>query len=274
MSRRILNNKVSAVDPLLLDDYPALAAYSFRLLRRDYTGDCITVRRTSNGDTASIGFLSGVLDINGMVSWVGSSNSYITGFFDQMENGFDLSQSNPDHQPRNVTNGVAITNNGTVALNNTLASSGGGYLESATTVDESSLSMVTVGQNANTSTTSRIFGVRGIVSKGTFAQANDNSLRFDGAAQTGSITATSPNDFIRFSQKTNTQVKDWINNVSNIDSSISLVNSYGYINMGATITALSDNFDTYIHEGIIWDSDQTANRTAIQTDLNDYYSVY
>jgi hypothetical protein len=61
---------------LLLDFYPnALAAYSFRRIRKGYTGPCIRVRRSSDNTEMDIPFDSNnVLDEGALLNFIGSPN--------------------------------------------------------------------------------------------------------------------------------------------------------------------------------------------------------
>src|SRR6056300_1058660 len=79
----------------LLDSYDgAAAAYSLRLLDKQYSGDAIRVRRDSDDAEQDIGFDSnGDLDVAGISSFCGVSNGYAVTWFDQSENGHHMTQS-------------------------------------------------------------------------------------------------------------------------------------------------------------------------------------
>jgi hypothetical protein len=98
--------------PLLLDLYPnAATAYSVRKLRTAYTGNCIRVRRSSDNAEQNIGFVNNELDTTSLLSFVGAVNGFVTTWYDQSGNGFDVIQTAAANQPRIVNAGVLDTQN-------------------------------------------------------------------------------------------------------------------------------------------------------------------
>lgn len=99
--------------PLLLDTYTGAAvAYSLRKLRTAYTGYCIEVRRSSDDTTANIGFVNGVLDESALTTFVGAGDGFVKTWYDQSENGYNLVQTTTTYQPRIVLNGTVVTGYG------------------------------------------------------------------------------------------------------------------------------------------------------------------
>lgn len=107
---------VTGTTPFLLDQFSsaATAAFAVRKLRAAYTGGCVTIRRGSDGTTATIGFTpAGDFDVTGYTSFVGLSgggfgNGFVTTWFDQTTNGNNAAQATAALQPKialNVTNG-------------------------------------------------------------------------------------------------------------------------------------------------------------------------
>lgn len=98
----------------LLDDatLTAVAAYSTRLLRRQYAGQCLRLRRSSDNAESDFGFTSqGVLDTAAITTWLGGANGLITKQYDQSGNGRDRSQATAASQSllvQNVQNGLSI----------------------------------------------------------------------------------------------------------------------------------------------------------------------
>ena len=112
-------DKASVVATLasILDTYTnATAAYSLRLIRSAYTGDCIRVRRSSDNSEQDIGFVSKVIDTASLLSFVGSGNGFITTWYDQSGNGHDAVQSTLANQPIIVSDGRLLTVNGRPSL--------------------------------------------------------------------------------------------------------------------------------------------------------------
>lgn len=83
------------------------AAFGLRRLRNGYTGGvAITVRRSSDNTSQPIGFTSaGDLDIDSLLSFVGSGTGYVTTWHDQSGNGVDATQVTTTKQPTIVVNG-------------------------------------------------------------------------------------------------------------------------------------------------------------------------
>jgi hypothetical protein len=92
------------------------AAYSLRKVRAGYTGAAIRVRRTDNQED-NIGFTaSGDLDTAALLAFVGSSNGFVTTWYDQSGNGRNATQTTAASQPRLVVNGVLQTEGGKPAI--------------------------------------------------------------------------------------------------------------------------------------------------------------
>jgi len=86
----------------LLDDYPAaLVAYSLRKLDSDYAGYAIRVRRASDDAEQDIGFVSNRdLDTAALKSFIGSSNAFVSIWYDQSGNGRNAVQTTNARQSR------------------------------------------------------------------------------------------------------------------------------------------------------------------------------
>jgi len=118
----ILNNHVPTLRatvmgggslPLLLDAYSgATVAYSLRKLRKVYTGYALRVRRSSDNTTLDIGFTGNDLDTSSLLSFVGAGNGFVSIWYDQSGNATDLSQVTSANQPQIVSSGSLITRNG------------------------------------------------------------------------------------------------------------------------------------------------------------------
>ena len=84
---------------LLLDAYPgASAAYSFRLLRNDYTGQCCRIRESVGNTETDIGFVDGYVDIATMETFKGAGNIFVVTIYDQSGNARDISNSTAAQQ--------------------------------------------------------------------------------------------------------------------------------------------------------------------------------
>lgn len=115
---------------LLLDDYPAEAAYSLRKLRTAYSGSAVRIRRSSDDTEQDIGFSSGDFDATSFSSFIGGGNGYVVTWYDQSGNGYNLPTGSFSEQPQlllNTFQGKPVINfdgtNDAFALTNFLSGS-------------------------------------------------------------------------------------------------------------------------------------------------------
>lgn len=94
----------------------ASMAFSLRRLSMNYTGPAIRVRRSSDNAELDIGFVGEQLDVDALLSFVGSGSAFITIWYDQSGLGLNAIQTNAIQQPRIVNNGVLDTRNNLPAL--------------------------------------------------------------------------------------------------------------------------------------------------------------
>ena len=111
----VIREEVSAAPDKLLDTYTgAAAAYSVRKLDKDYTGNCMRIRRDSDDAETDIGFDSnGDLDTAAIASHCGSANGYVVTWYDQANVGGtakNLTQSTSGDQPDIYKNGAVLLN--------------------------------------------------------------------------------------------------------------------------------------------------------------------
>lgn len=112
MSRRyfVFGSYSSAV-PLLLDTYPATAAFSFQKIRTAYAGNACQVRRASDNALQEFGFVGTAFDVAGLQSWLAGADGYIRRMNDQ-QNANNATQTNNTLQPKIATAGVVELLNG------------------------------------------------------------------------------------------------------------------------------------------------------------------
>lgn len=106
--------KPETSSPVLDQVSSAVAAYSLRRLQAGYTGEAITVRRSSDDVLEDIGFdAAGNLDTTALINFVGSGNNgYVVTWFDQSGNGQNVSQGTESNQPILVENGIVLKSEG------------------------------------------------------------------------------------------------------------------------------------------------------------------
>jgi hypothetical protein len=272
----------------LLDTYiDAAAAYSLRKLRAAYTGSAIRVRRASDNTEQNIGFTAlGGLDTSSLTSFCGSGNGFVTTWYDQSGNGYDATQTTAANQPQIVSSGSVILENGKPSvqfdgINDYLS------LNSAASVF-----------SGNNLPLSRIHVIRPTLSQASsffsFGNSSNNQplKQLELNASNGYTTYyRSDTSVIKgYSygiQLINQQLLDEYNTgtISNVfrNSANQALNSD--VNIGqctldrATLGALVRNtissyYNGKIQETILYPSDQSSNRTGIESNINSFYSIY
>ena len=271
----------------LLNDYSgAAAAYSLRLLDNTYTGDAIVVRRASDNTTQAIGFVNNELDTTSLESFCSGTDGFVTTWYDQSGNSNDAAQTTSSAQPQIVSSGSTILENGKASIQNADSK----YLESPTTDGlYSTKTNVFATMTINTDLSANYQRIIHL-SDGT------NSIQLTrGSSSTGfsilvkntdynlSLASTSygpfPNQhlFNFLGDNTTNTTTLFIDGTSKTNlGSISLgggdnsKNIFGVRNDLVASTYFSGKFQ----EIIIYDSDQSTNRTGIETNINDHYSIY
>jgi len=297
---------------LLLDSFPnAAAAYSLRLLRTGYTGDAIVVRRSSNNDTLSIGFSGGVFDTVALKNFCGTGATdtcFVRRLFDQSGNGRNFVQTTSANQPRVLTSGVVNRDNGqpSIIFDGTndwmdVPSSTAmfNYLHDGTTstifgVARFGRTGDTLGEysfydNMNTDANFRgacLFYVdtlqgerkflRGRVSAGSSvinAQMNANDIITPFALQLIYSRIDADNataaDRLEIAVNAGTAVK------LNINTGAVSGSNAGYnMTIGASANTRVRPLRGALNELIFYNADQSTNRTAIETNINNFYQIY
>jgi len=283
--------RVSGITPApsssyLLDTYGgAAAAYSLRKLSTSYSGSAIRVRRSSDNTEQNIGFDgSGNLDTTALTAFVGAGNNgFVTTWYDQSGNGRNVVQTNAAQQPQLITSGTINILNTKPALK----FNGNQYLLHNNTSVLNIQDCISTFSTANFTSNGGFFGH--IMSKGYGAEGAyslgqsgyNNILQLWMESQ----NITSPNTYSRNTQylfsninQTGTNgIKLYLNNSINIQATTTQdligTNSYKF-----TI-GRNDREATYylignIQEIICYPSNQSSNRTSIESNINSYYSIY
>jgi hypothetical protein len=261
---------------LLLDLYPnAAAAYSLRKLRTAYTGSAIRVRRSSDNTEQDIGFVSGNLDESALTTFCGVGNGFVTTWYDQSGNARDASQGTAANQPR-------IVNSGVVDLTNTKPS----LLFNGSTqrFDLPSISF--------TFNSTSIIGVikSNTLANNGFAFANPDSNRIYLGFISSSISyfgyADAATKFNLGASTTNQELHElyagtnanaYKNTVASTQVTSSTASDNGQdLSIGSyrRLTLLTNFYNGNIQEIIFYTSNETSNRTGIETNINTHYAIY
>ena len=251
-----------------MDDYPgAAAAYSLRLLNTDFTGDAIVVRRSSDNATQSIGFVDGELDVDTLNTFCSGANGFITTWYDQSGNGNNATNTTASSQPKiyDSVTGVSLEN-GKPSINFSVVNQT--YLTS---------DFGTVYTQPNTIfTVFNKFNSSGFVYDGIsigIRNAQFSTRLFVGSNLDDALLLTDFNKQIVLSALYNTT-----NSFAYVNSNLNASGNVGSESMsGITIGNRLDFTAAYsgtMQEMIIYTTNETSNRTGIETNINNFYSIY
>jgi hypothetical protein len=270
LSLKMVRTTSAAAADLLLDSYPnAAAAYSVRKLDKDYSGSCMRIRRASDDAETDIGFDgNGNLDTSAISTYGGASACFVTTWYDQSGNSNNATQSTAGNQPQ-IYNGTAvITENSKPALDFDGSTD---YFDIGWTQSASNYSLHAVTKNTATdsflfdSTTGRLVfdgrgGTRGVYFDGSWK----GTMHSGTSQQLQSIYAISPSSGQSYVD--GSQINTGL---SYTQKAIGDATVLGGEKSGSTLL-----FNGTMQEWILYASDQTTNRTGIESDMNTYFSIY
>lgn len=279
----------------LLDLYPSsAAAYSLRNLSSTYTGPLVRVRRSSdNLETDIYGTPAGQLDTTSLLSFVGAGNGFVVRWYDQSGNGRDVlgSTSGTALQPKIITSGVIETINSKPAILangiDQMLINQGITNQYALPVLHSMFAVANKGvQTTNAATTPRpIFAgidgsTNGIPYLGTAYSGSVNQNKYyvgiiGGGTIINSVDWNDGATILAYNKMTGgSGAVVGINGNSTTGSLVNITTATNYIGIFGNFGEPPRRFSGKIPELILYASDQTSNRTAIETNINSYYSIY
>lgn len=255
----------------LLDEYLPNEAWGLSLLNKNYTGDIILVRRDS--DNAERGFKSNEIIDGTLESWIGAGSGYVKTLYNQITDNH-LTQLTEGDQPFIVFSGVLQKMPGTDApalycgssgrRGFSVTFSGGPYTQPSTKFvlahSESS------GSNSvfsSSPTDSSAHVVVHLISNG--GEININS----GVGFTpSSVTNLVNSNCLIYALFNGTSSELGVNgNVASVG------NAGTELNSGAELPVLN-GVRGYWGLELVYNSNQSVSRTAIETAINSYYSIY
>jgi len=259
----------------ILDDYPnAEAAYSLRALNSAYTSSAIRVRRSSDNAERDIGLLyDGSLDTSSLLSFVGAGDGFVTIWYDQSGEGNDAAQGSASKQPKIVSSGVVITENGepSVEFNGTTD-----YIQNelsvGATVTAFAVSKIVSEPDYNFIYDS--FGTNSRLRLGLWFTQEYFADNGDGLI-VEATTASDGNQHLFFAKHSNSEVSISVDqDTLQTTSTTNFSQNSEHWNIGARNDGADHFLDGTIQELIIYPSDETSNRVGIETNINNHYTIY
>lgn len=266
----------------LLDTYSAAAAYSLRQLKTGVTS-VVRVRRSS--DNAEGDFTATEITDGTLTTWTGANDGFVATWYDQSGNGYNVTQSTAGNQPKLVSSGSVLTLNSVSAIQ---FDGSNDYLTRGTALSElhaNDISWSYVANNEANNANGLVFSNR---------QPSGSNIGWLGAVDRrtnkvhtlGDVGASNTIYTYLATDNTNSQrLQSFFLDSSNNGEAFLNGASQSTATLGASITT-GGNFDLgrqalgaaylngYIQEWILWNSDESANRTAIESDINGHYSIY
>ena len=255
------------VEGLLLDDYPgAVAAYSLRELSSAWAGlDVIRVRES--GSNTEQDFTAAEITDGTLATFCGTNDGFVVTWYDQSGNSNDATQA--VYPPKIVAGGVLVTEGGKAALDFD------GINDYLILPSVSALEMSIFG-TANIAGNDRGRYLSNDASEAYVFVGNSYPFyaKMPGVSAVGG-TNLSYNDknslftFIKTTSNFNFYI-DGVVDIAQTGSYYSLtINTFMSIST-TTIQATKG----VCQELIFYPSDQSANRTGIESNINTYYSIY
>jgi hypothetical protein len=254
------------------------SAYSIRRIT-DSATVCIRVRRSSDNAQQNIGFVNGYIDTASLKTFVGAGDGFIVTWFDQK--GYaNVNQTTTAQQPRIVSSGNVYYSNGNVSIE--FGFSGASRMFHSSNYAQPNTFFAVARRNNASQTADVIFDsysnvVHVLYNKGTSESTNN-----------------------RYSYNAGTLIQSTINGTANItllsvlsSGASSLLRTNGAADVAAnagtsTLTGLSFgnvrgnpspivsnyHFKGGISELIIFNSNESANFTTIENNINSFYAIY
>ena len=273
-----INTFYGIYDTGLIGEYSgAAAAYSLRSLSSVYDGAAITVRRDSDDNTKNIYFDSdGNLDTAALTGFCGNNNGYIARWFDQSGNSNNATQPSDTAQPKiyDATTGV-VTENGKPAVEFDGTNDSLGASSAVVTGAEFFCSVVlTMGTQGSPWADQGTLGIRPY-------QASATNLRVQYNTDNGSFQMTGDNSGSGQRLKTTRLISGTQEIYDNGLLATSATNTFTSLASNDALifgrrynSGSSTFFNGKSQEFVFYTSDQSANRTGIETNINNNYLIY
>ena len=246
----------------LLDTYSgAAAAYSLRLLDSTYTGSAIRVRRSSDNTEQDIGFnVFGELDTVSLLDFAGTGDAFVKVWYDQASTN-DATQTDTAKQPQIVSSGAVIVLGNKPAITGVSSSS---VLSIATTINFSDFGLMHVyEEKSNNKMTWGLDSSKYYYHSGASHRIND-MINFTSGLTDGDYV-------LDFANRNSGAVEVDLNGAS--VSTATNTGGYSFKHL-FNAHSLGFGYTAPMQEFVLWTSEQSANRTGIETNINTFYSIY
>jgi len=252
----------------LLNDYSgAAAAYSLRLLDNTYTGNAIKVRRSSDNAEQDIAFVNNELDTASLETFAGSGDAFVTTWYDQSGSGNDATQTTAASQPKIVSSGSTILENAKAAIR---FDGSDDYIETSAVSYTQPHTLFDVRRYYENITQ---IGISLKSSDSSFADSNiSGTLRSYYGSYVTPQVVDNTNQGLWYS------LGNGATSATGLDGATAIVSQGGsqsvdLITLGRRGSS-GLNAKIILQEVVFYNSNESTNRTGIETNINDFYSIY
>jgi len=260
----------------LLDDYPgAAAAYSLRLLDSTYTGSAIRVRRESDNAEQDIGFDDNELDTSALATFCSGTNGFVNTWYSQTGSN-DATQTTTGNQPKiyDSSTGV-VTENGNPAVEFDGTSDN---LTSSLISSSTEVSIVAVHKNPNRTGYDSIIGVGDGDGYALTTQNSKYNLFYRTVADQATTT-NAPNNvqslIFAYTKSGTSQVLHSNGvQIQSITPPTMITPTTGSSIGAYDVGSSTAKYGGLIQEIVLYPTNSSSNRTGIEANINDFYSIY
>lgn len=253
----------------LLDEYPAEAAYSLRALSSSFANNAV-VRVRRDSDNAELDFTAAEVSDGTLLNWVGTggtNNGFVETWYDQSGNNNDVEQLTANNQPKIVEFGVLVV--GGLDFDG----SDDSLQSTIFTLSPQPVTKIVVGQfdafSFNDYLVDGSSSNRGVL--GSVGNTGD-WLLFAGALDSTGVAPLAGVKYLGFGVFNGASSVLAVNGKTLGTQSIG-TSGLEQVTIGRSASA-GGFLNGKIKEVIVYPSDQTANRLAIETNINDAYDIY
>jgi hypothetical protein len=271
----------------LFDTYGvSRVGYSLRKLSSTYTGSAVRVRRSNDNSEQDIGFVGEALDTASLSTFVGSNSAFVTRWYDQTNGNRNAAQTTAANQPRIVNAGTIETENSKPSINfGTNANNWWLDLPTGALAASNLTSYFQVARvNTFASSNTAVFGPSADNSKGIEVLQADvlsqpSYLRLNNVVKNNAANPLWTNNAQgMFTFITNASSTAAWNNANSVTLSsttaMGTLNFTGVYAIGRYAGSSANVMSGEWQELVIYQSDETSNRSGIQSNINGYYAIY
>jgi hypothetical protein len=251
------------------------ASYSFRKVNACYVGNVVTVRRASDNATSTFTYATNFVDTSAIKTFIGASDAFVVTLNDVSGNGYHMTQATNSQQPKIATAGSLIYADGKLAI---LFDGSNDILEAGSFTAEMPFSFFAVSKRAS----ANLFTIMSIGNSLSLGNANvqnfnsgsqvrasyNNGVTFYGATVGTANTNLNLCTALFYSNTAFASNGTSTASTSTTGSLVANTFSLGAIHRSGFIYS-----DGYFVEAAAYKSDQSSNRTTIESNIKTYYGL-